>query len=180
MSTGFEIRPRVITKGIVFNANTAWIVRDEVAKYLQQLEPVVRTSVQQKMRRGISPYQFSERNSVEARVVVGNARLALSVSSNSVRAAVDETGANYSGVPPFGPQSALLEWVIQTLNPRNPRWTAKRVAIAIHDRGLPRPGDPLRQPFATTHRELGPQIRKGLVDVRARAANMVNRRGATS
>lgn len=171
MSTGYVIRPRVVKAKTPTGGSV--VVAEEVTKYLQSIERVVQTAVQQKMRRGASPYEFSERSSVQTETR-GGMRPQLRVFSNSIRAAVEETGATYGGIPPFGPGSALLEWVRQFIDTRNPRWTAKRIALAIHDRGLPRPGDPLRKPFTTTHREQAPQIREGLRRTRAEAARRIN------
>lgn len=172
MSVGYSIRVRTVVKSTPQGAE--WYVYAAVNEYLKQLEPVVKSAVQQKMRRGVSPYVASERASVETAIRLEGSRLSLRVFSTSVRAAVDEEGANYKGIPPRGPGSALMQWVREVLKPKDVWWTSRNVAMAIQRRGLPRLGDPLRRPFAATHEEQEQQIRLGLRRARSEAVRRFN------
>jgi hypothetical protein len=48
------------------------------------------------------------------------------------------------------------------------------IARAIYTRGLPRPNDPIREPFAQTFEEFLPEVRRGLEEACFRAADIVN------
>lgn len=147
-------------------------VAEAVHEYLASIEEEIVGSVRDKMRRGVDDPEFSEQGSLRS-TVTGPPRPSLRVYSDSVKAAVDETGRSAGGFPPFGVRSALLEWA-RFWFPENPRHAAFNIARAINERGLPRPGDPLRRPFRTTQQEMGPEIRRGLRLARAEAVRRTN------
>lgn len=179
MVIGFTVRPRVLFARTPTGGDIN--LAEAVARYLATMEEELAGSVRDKMRRGVSTAEISEQGSVTTQLT-GPPRPRLRVYSRPVKsgdqgssaaAAVDETGRVPGSFPPFGPGSMLLEWA-RFWFPDNPRHAAFNIARAINERGLPRSGDPLRQPFRTTHMEFEQEIRRGLREARAEAVRRTN------
>jgi len=155
----------------------AQMVSREIFDYFVSMQARTTSGVRDKMRQGVSSAigVLSEKESVVA-VVTPGMNPSLHVSSNSVKAAVDEVGRRPGVLPPFGPGSMLREWVIGMLNPEPAAIHAvtRRIAFNIQERGLPRPGDPLRAPFHTTFQAQLPHILEGLRRAGGRAVQRIN------
>lgn len=149
------------------------IIAGQAAEVLESFREPLATRVRSFMREGISAElgYFSERESVNSEVLIDGGNPRLKVSSFLVQAAVDETGANFTTLPPFGPGSFLRFWVILKLDPLPKKIyvTARGVARAILERGLPRPMDELRRPFHYASEEFRSAIIDALRAVGARA-----------
>lgn len=146
------------------------ILEKEVIEYFESIRGQVTEEVRFHMRDGVSAAigLVSEKESVFTEVIPGR-RPRLQSSSKLVQAAVDERGASFGALPPYGPGTPLREWVIGTLHPEPGQLfvTSRGVARAILERGLP--SDGLREPFATAFRQLRPMVVEGLRAAAARA-----------
>lgn len=140
-------------------------IQRESFEFLLTQRQAIGDEIRGRMRIGVSAAtgRLSERESVIVVVEPGPSP-SLRASSSLPQARADEKGRLPGSMPPYGPQSALREWVIGTLNPdpKDVRKLTRSIAFKIQERGLPRPGDPLRQPFKKTFRAHLPQIRTGL------------------
>lgn len=173
--TGVEVF--ITLKDVKLPQGGAKAVAHEAFEFLATMRQQVTDTVREIMRSGVSAAigLESERESVIT-IVEPGPRPTLRSSSQLIQAAVDEEGRVSGGMPPFGPGSLLREWVVLTLapDPKNEYLTARNVAFRIMDRGLPRPGDPLRMPFHTAYRTLLPEIQSGLEAAVPRAAAAIN------
>jgi hypothetical protein len=145
----------------------------------------------------------SERSEVTAVVLAGNGMARLIVRGTLPQTNVDERGRNPGGFPAWKINSPLYEWaegigilpaemltsqrraLAQILGKeglrseldkqqRENESTVFLIARAINERGLPRPGDELRRPFATTMAETQEEILRGLRDLKYEAAREIN------
>jgi hypothetical protein len=173
--TSYTIAPKVVR--VKTPTGSVAVISEELEEYFKSISEIVRSTVVDKMRRGVSPAAISEQASVGV-AIEGGDKPSLRVYSYSVRAAIDEKGREPGGVPPFGPASALRAWAEFFLDTTSyPR--VRGLALAIYRRGQPSPTDPLglNRPFARTRDELSPMLRDGLVRVRADAIDRLNHAG---
>jgi len=173
---GFHIDHRINVTGLPRGVAQA-IQRGSYAYFLTKREDIGK-EVRSRMRLGVSAAQgrLSERESVVV-VVEPGPNPSLRASSSLPQAVADEKGRKPGSMPPFGPNSMLRAWVVGTLHP-DPKDVGKitrSIAFKIQQRGLPRPGDRLRQPFGSTLRARLPEIRQGLREVGRQVVREINR-----
>lgn len=109
-------------------------------------------------RKGSPLYEWAERHGIGQDIERGEARF---LTPSEARAAGQFLGA--------GTAKAHRERVERQIET-----AAFLIARAIYTRGLPRSGDPLREPFAQTFAEYLPRVQRGLEEAAFEAAGIVN------